>query len=248
MHSASSSSQEPTISLRHLHRIYHLAGEDIHAVNDVTLDMWPGYMTAVVGPSGSGKTTLLNLMAGLDHPTDGQVCVLGRDLNQMTERERLDFRLRRLSLIFQNFGLLPLLTARENVAVPLRMRKMRPREREKRVDQALAWVDLSDRAHHRPYELSGGEQQRVAIARALVEDPALVLADEPTGQLDSRTGRLIIDLLRRFATERGVALVIVTHDPQVMSEADMVHELRDGQLIRSHIRAGSVSPATGEGR
>jgi putative ABC transport system ATP-binding protein len=144
--------------------------------------------------------------------------------------------------------LLPLLTARENVAVPLRLRKMRPRERETRVDQALAWVDLSDRAHHRPYELSGGEQQRVAIARALVEDPALVLADEPTGQLDSRTGKLIIDLLRRFATERGVALVVVTHDPQVMSAADIVHELRDGRLIRSHVKAGVVPPAIGAGR
>jgi putative ABC transport system ATP-binding protein len=205
-------------------------------------------MTAVVGPSGSGKTTLLNLMAGLDRPSDGEVRVLGRDLNRMTERERLEFRLRRLSIIFQNFGLLPLLTARENVAVPLRLRKMRLRERETRVDQALAWVDLSDRAHHRPYELSGGEQQRVAIARALVEDPALVLADEPTGQLDSRTGKLIIDLLRRFATERGVALVVVTHDPQVMSAADIVHELRDGRLIRSHVKAGVVPPAIGAGR
>jgi ABC-type lipoprotein export system ATPase subunit len=230
MHSASSSAQEPTISLHHLHRIYHLGGEDIHAVNDITVDLWPGYMTAVVGPSGSGKTTLLNLMAGLDRPSDGEVRVLGRDLNRMTERERLEFRLRRLSIIFQNFGLLPLLTARENVAVPLRLRKMRPRERETRVDQALAWVDLSDRAHHRPYELSGGEQQRVAIARALVEDPALVLADEPTGQVDSEAADTIFDTLHPVNQQSGVNVIIVTHDHRIARRVPRAITIRDGYM------------------
>lgn len=240
---AYSSSREPVVSLSGVHRIYHLAGENIHAVNDVTLDVWPGQMTAVVGRSGSGKTTLLNLLAGLDEPTQGAVRVLGRDLDQMSEGERLDLRLNHLGFIFQSFGLMPLLDARENVGVPLRMRKLDPREREQRVSEALAWVGLSDRAHHRPYELSGGEQQRVAIARALAQGPELVLADEPTGQLDTRTGRRILDLLRRMVEERGVTLLVVTHDPQVMAEADIVHEMRDGRLIETRVKEGLAPPA-----
>ena len=232
-----STSAEPAISLQHVHRIYHLAGEDIHAVNDVTLDVWPQHMTAIIGRSGSGKTTLLNLIAGLDTPTEGTIHVLGKDLGQMSEREKLALRLHKLGFIFQTFGLIPLLSARENVGVPLRMRGLSPAEREARVEEALAWVGLSDRAHHRPYELSGGEQQRVAIARALAGEPELVLADEPTGQLDTRTGRRILDLLRRLVEERGVTLLIVTHDPQVMAEADIVHEMRDGQLVDSRVKA-----------
>ncbi len=238
-----STSLEPAISLHNVHRIYHLAGENIHAVNNVTLDVWPGYMTAVVGRSGSGKTTLLNLIAGLDEPTEGTITVLGRNLNTMDERDRLDLRLNKLGFIFQSFGLMPLLSAQENVGVPLRMRGMSPRERESRVDAALEWVGLTERAHHRPYELSGGEQQRVAIARAIAEGPDLVLADEPTGQLDTRTGRRILDLLRRLVEERGITLVIVTHDPQVMAEADIVHEMRDGALIETRFKENVQVPA-----
>lgn len=237
-----STSLEPAVRLEHVHRVYHLAGEDIHAINDVTLDIWPRRMTAIVGRSGSGKTTLLNLIAGLDKPTQGTIWVLGRNLAQLDERELLALRLHKLGFIFQSFGLMPLLSARENVGVPLRMRGLPPDEREARVDEALAWVGLSDRAHHRPYELSGGEQQRVAIARALAEDPQLVLADEPTGQLDTRTGRRILDLLRRLVEERGVTLLVVTHDPQVMAEADIVHELRDGRLVGTRVRDGVAVP------
>ncbi|GIV81276.1 MAG: ABC transporter ATP-binding protein [Anaerolineae bacterium] len=237
-----SSSLEPVVRLESVHRVYHLAGEDIHAINDVTLDIWPRRMTAIVGRSGSGKTTLLNLIAGLDKPTQGTVWVLGRNLNQLDERDLLALRLHKLGFVFQSFGLMPLLSARENVGVPLRMRGLPPAEREARVDEALAWVGLSDRAHHRPYELSGGEQQRVAIARALAEDPELVLADEPTGQLDTRTGRRILELLRRMVEERGVTLVIVTHDPQVMAEADIVHELRDGRLVGTRVKEGVGVP------
>ncbi len=237
-----STSAEPTISLEEVDRIYQLAGEDIHAVNRVSLDVWPEYMTAIVGRSGSGKTTLLNLIAGLDEPTGGDIWILGRKLAQMSERERLEMRLHRLGFVFQSFGLMPLLTARENVGVPLRMRAMNPHEREERVDEALDWVGLTERAHHRPYELSGGEQQRVAIARALAEGPELVLADEPTGQLDTRTGRKILDLLRRMVVERGITLLVVTHDPQVMAEADIVYELRDGMLVDSRIKDGVAVP------
>ena len=239
---ALSMTDQPAIRVEDLERTYHLEGEDIHAVNGVRMDIWPQQMTAIVGRSGSGKTTLLNLIAGLDEPTHGEVWVLGRKLREMNEKARLALRRETLGFIFQSFGLLPLLTAAENVSVPLRMRRLDRREREARVAEALDWVGLSRRAQHRPYELSGGEQQRVAIARALAEGPQLVLADEPTGQLDTRTGRKILDLLRRLVEERGVTLLVVTHDPQVMAEADFVHEMRDGMIVETRIKNGVSVP------
>ncbi len=243
-----SSGVEPVISTRELHRIYHLEGEDIHAVNNLTLDFWPNYVTAVVGRSGSGKTTLLNLVAGLDTPTQGEVHILGRRLSAMTERERLQMRLNEIGFVFQSFGLMPLLTAAENVSIPLRMRGAPPRERDAAVAEALEWVGLADRMKHRPYELSGGEQQRVAIARALASSPQLILADEPTGQLDTRTGRRILDLLRRLVEEREITIIVVSHDPQVMQEADVVHELRDGQMMETRIKEGIELPDGASGR
>jgi len=231
------SNQEMTgqvaIHVEDLTRVYHLEGEDIHAINGVTLDVEPQRMTAIVGRSGSGKTTLLNLIAGLDTPTRGEVWVLGQNLNRMAESARLALRRESLGFIFQSFGLLPLLTAAENVGVPLRMRNLDRQSREEHVAEALEWVGLTRRARHRPYELSGGEQQRVAIARAIASRPQIILADEPTGQLDSQTGRRILDLLRQLVNERGITLVIVSHDPQVMREADTVHELRDGRLLET---------------
>lgn len=241
------SSLEPIISVKDLHKIYHLAGEDIHAVNDVTLDVWEQYMTAIVGRSGSGKTTLLNLIAGLDQANEGEILILGRKLATMNEQEILDMRLHDIGFVFQSFGLMPLLSAAENVSVPLRMRKMPPGERKDRVEMALEWVGLADRAKHRPYELSGGEQQRVAIARALAAGPRLVLADEPTGQLDTRTGRRILELLRRLVEDEGITVVIVSHDPQVMQEADVVHEMRDGMMMETRIKEGITTPDGLEG-
>ncbi len=230
-------SQEPAIRVENLEHVYRLGSEDVHAINNVTLDIWPQQMTAIVGRSGSGKTTLLNLIAGLDTPTHGHVWVLGRRLDEMDETAKLALRRETLGFIFQSFGLLPLLTAAENVSVPLRMRHLDRQAREARVAEALDWVGLTRRARHRPYELSGGEQQRVAIARALAARPQIVLADEPTGQLDSQTGRRILDLLRRLVTERAITVVIVSHDPQVMREADIVHELRDGHLLNTRVKA-----------
>lgn len=227
----------PAIRVHDLTRTYHLEGEDIHAVRGVSLEVWPQQMTAIVGRSGSGKTTLLNLIAGLDDPTSGDVTVLEHPLSQMDETTRLRLRREVFGFVFQSFGLLPLLTAAENVSVPLRMRNMERGERETRVGEALEWVGLTRRAKHRPYELSGGEQQRVAIARALASRPQIILADEPTGQLDTQTGRRILDLLRRLVAERGITLLIVSHDPQVMKEADVVHELRDGALVETRLKA-----------
>jgi len=233
----SQAQQEPIIRVQHLHRIFQLGGADIHAVNDVSLEIFPGVMTAIVGRSGSGKTTLLNLIAGLDDPTQGEVWLDGDRLDQMSPQDRLVMRRDRIGFVFQTFGLLPLLSAEENIGVPLRMRRMPRGERQNRVAKALEWVALSDRARHRPYELSGGEQQRVALARAMAAHPRLILADEPTGQLDSQTGRLILDQLRRFVEEQQITVVVVSHDPQVMEEADVVHVLRDGRLVDTRYKA-----------
>jgi putative ABC transport system ATP-binding protein len=235
-------SGEPAISIEKLHRIYHLEGEDIHAVNDISIDIWHGFMTAIVGRSGSGKTTLLNLIAGLDNPTQGDIRILGRKLSSMNERERLNMRLHDIGFVFQSFGLMPLLTAEENVSIPLRMRGTMPSQRDALVRDALHWVGLQHRVKHRPYELSGGEQQRVAIARAIAAQPRFILADEPTGQLDTRTGRRILDLMRSLVQDLNITIVIVSHDPQVMQEADVVHELRDGHLMETRIKEGITLP------
>jgi putative ABC transport system ATP-binding protein len=223
--------ETPDIQVQDVERVYQLGSEQIHALNGITLSIPSRRMTAIVGRSGSGKTTLLNIMAGLDTPTHGDILVLGRGLSKMSETERLALRRETFGFVFQNFGLLPLLTATENVEVPLRMRKMSRQERDSRVQEALEWVGLFRRARHRPYELSGGEQQRVALARALAARPRIILADEPTGQLDSVTGLKILALMRRFVEEFGITTVIVSHDPQVMNEADVIHTVRDGRLI-----------------
>lgn len=223
------------IRTQNLERTYHLAGEDVHAVNKVSVSIAPGQMTVIAGPSGSGKTTFLNLVSGLDHPDAGEIWVDGARIDQLDERTRRTFRREKIGFVFQSFGLLPLLSAMENVGIPLRMRYMPRQERERRVIETLRWVGLADRAQHRSYELSGGEQQRVAIARALASEPRIIMADEPTGQLDSHTGQRIIDLLRRMVDERGVTALIVTHDAKVMRAADVVHEMRDGCLIESPV-------------
>lgn len=223
----------PIIRTRHLHRIYRSAGEEVHAINDVSLDIYPGQLTAIVGRSGAGKTTLLNLVSGLDAPDKGKVWINRHDLFAMSEADRLALRRKHIGFVFQNFGLLPLLTARENVSVPLRMRRMERQQREQRVTKALKWVGLEERMHHRPYELSGGEQQRVAVARALAAGPRIILADEPTGQLDTQTGRQVLQIMRDLARRLQITMVIVTHDDDVLRQADVIHEIRDGRLLET---------------
>ncbi|WP_322797379.1 ABC transporter ATP-binding protein, partial [Tepidiforma sp.] len=186
---------------------------------------------ALVGRSGSGKTTLLNLIAGLDRPTSGEVWVDGKRVDTMKDRELDALRRHRLGFIFQSFGLLPLLSARENVELPLRIAGVGYRERQRRVNEALAFVGLGRRAEHRPYELSGGEQQRVAIARALAGRPKLILADEPTGELDSATATAVFGLLRDLARVEGITIIACTHDRLVMEMAGRVEELADGRLV-----------------
>ena len=189
-----------------------------------------------MGRSGSGKTTLLNILAGLDRPTSGEVYFQEKRIDNMPERELTELRRHRLGFVFQSFGLLPLLSAQENVELPLRISGFRHSERQRRSKRALELVGLTRRANHRPYELSGGEQQRVAIARALTCDPVLILADEPTGELDSTTARAIFTLLRDLARDQGITVITCTHDRMVMDMADRVEELSDGHLVTGHQR------------
>ncbi len=227
------SHHDAVIQTKSLHRIYDTGSERVHAVQDVSLDIHTGQLTAIVGRSGAGKTTLLNLISGLDTPTQGTVHINGQNLFEMSESDRVQLRRQKIGFIFQSFGLLPLLSARENVGVPLRMMQLPGSEREERVEEALEWVGLAKRMSHRPYELSGGEQQRVAIARALAARPQIILADEPTGQLDTHTGKRVLKTMRDLAQRLNITLVIVTHDRLVMRAADMIHELRDGKHIDS---------------
>lgn len=223
----------PIIQTVAIHKVYRTPGQEVHAINNVSLDIYAGQLTAIIGRSGAGKTTLLNLISALDTPTEGKIYVEGRDISALNENDKVKLRREKIGFIFQNFGLLPLLTARENVGIPLRMRRMNSREREDRITEALEWVGLAKRMQHRPYELSGGEQQRVSIARALAARPDILLADEPTGQLDSHTGKRIINTMRELTNQLNITLVVVTHDPIVMASADIIHELSDGKLIES---------------
>lgn len=220
------------IRTENLYRTYHTSDIEVHAVNNISLTIPRARMTAIVGRSGAGKTTLLNLLSGLDEPTTGKVFIDQQDLYALRETERLALRRDRIGFVFQNFGLLPLLSAEENVSIPLRMQKVSHQQRQKRVSEALEWVGLRPRAKHRPYELSGGEQQRVAIARALAAQPEIIMADEPTGQLDSHTGRRILAIMRELV-QQGITMVIVTHDPQVQDAADLVYHLKDGAVESS---------------
>ncbi|WP_433719455.1 ABC transporter ATP-binding protein [Actinoplanes sp. CA-051413] len=203
----------------------------VHAVRGVSFMVARGELVAVRGRSGAGKSTLLNLIGGLDRPTAGRIEVAGRDVGGATERELLELRRTTIGFIFQSFGLIPILSAAENVGVPLRLARRRPAERDQRVAVLLELVGLGAHAAQRPYELSGGQQQRVAVARALANEPLLLVADEPTGQLDSDTGRSIMDLLRAVVDAHGMTVLVATHDTSLMDRADRVLTLRDGALV-----------------
>jgi putative ABC transport system ATP-binding protein len=203
----------------------------IHAVREIDLTVAAGQLLAVRGRSGSGKTTLLNLLGGLDRPTAGRVVVDGIEISSLSEDRLVEIRRRTIAFVFQSFGLIPILTAAENVEVPLRLVRAEPAARDRRVEELLELVGLHERARHRPHELSGGEQQRVAIARALANRPRLLLADEPTGQLDSETGHRIMLVLRSVVRAEGITAIVATHDPMMLDVADHVVELRDGRLV-----------------
>ena len=213
-----------------LTRVFTTPAGEVRAVDSVTLDIRAGELVVLQGRSGAGKTTLLTMLGGLDRPTAGRVELDGRDLASLDEAALRGLRSTRVASVFQTFGLLPVLSAAENVEVPLRIRRVPRAERERRVADALAAVDLSDHAAQRPGELSGGQQQRVGIARAIVAEPALLLADEPTGQLDSETGAAIMDLIVRLVADTGMAALVATHDAALAERADRVLRIHDGRL------------------
>jgi peptide/nickel transport system ATP-binding protein len=220
-----------TVATEGLSRSYETGAETVWALRDVSLNLPAGSLSVVVGPSGAGKTTLLNLIAGLDEPSAGSVSIAGDPLATMSPQEKTQLRRQEIGFVHQTIGLLPFLSVEENVGIPLRLLRLSHKERRARTSEALRLVGLSDRAGHRTYELSGGEQQRAAIARALVSQPSLMLADEPTGQLDSQTGAGIISLFREIVERTGITVVIASHDANVREAADRVYELRDGQLV-----------------
>jgi len=202
----------------------------VHALRGVSFTVDRGQLVALRGRSGSGKTTLLNIIGGLDDPTAGRVWVDGREINQMTERARLELRRNRVAFVFQAFGLVPMLSAAENIGIPLRIEGLRASERRKRVAAMLALTGLSSHAEHRPGELSGGQQQRVAIARALAGRPGVMIADEPTSQLDLETGRQIMELLLSVVRSEGITVLVATHDEALIDLADKVISLEDGSV------------------
>lgn len=224
------SSEGPVLEAMALTKIYPSGDGTIRAVDGVDLRVEKGSFSVVKGRSGSGKTTLLNLLGGLDHPTSGEVRLNGSVISELDESARATVRRHQIGFIFQSFGLLPMLTAAENIEVPMRLAKTEPGDRQARSRELLELVGLSDRAQHRPDELSGGEQQRVAIARALSNKPRLLLADEPTGQLDSRTGGDIVNVLAELVRTTGIAAFIATHDAAPLAHADQVLRLSDGKM------------------
>ena len=219
-----------------LGRDFRAGASVVHALRDVDLSVQNGTLTVVHGRSGSGKTTLLNMIGGLDRPTRGRVWVDGEEISTKGEDELVGLRRDKIGFVFQSFGLVPILTAAENIEVPLRLRKVEPGERSRRVRELLDLVGLAGRANHRPYELSGGEQQRVAICRALANRPRLLIADEPTAQLDSGNALTIMEFTRDLVATEGVSAVVATHDPLLLDVADAVVELHDGQLVAGDTR------------
>jgi putative ABC transport system ATP-binding protein len=218
------------ISAQGLTRVFGSGERAVSAVKGVTLDVFSGEFLAITGRSGSGKTTLLNLLSGLDQPTTGNVLFQGRDLTTLSEPDLLQLRRHEIGFVFQSFGLMPLLSALENVELPLHISGISWRERRQRALDALELVGLGPRARHRPYELSGGEQQRVSIARALVNGPKVVFADEPTGELDTATAMSIATILRDIAQQRGTTVVVATHDLTLAGMSSRTLELVDGAL------------------
>ena len=222
---------ELLVRVEGVHRIFRAGGREVHALQGVHLDIHAGEFVTLMGRSGSGKTTLLNLIGGLDQPTRGRVVYDGRDLKSFSQKELTRWRRTQVGFIFQAFALIPALTALENVELPLRISGTSPRKARARAMECLELVGLAKRAKHRSYELSGGEQQRVGIARALAARPRLLIADEPTGELDEATGRQIMSLFRSIIASENVAVCMTTHDPVASSYADIIYYLKDGVII-----------------
>jgi len=233
----------PAVKVVDVHKVYQLKGEEVHALRGVTLEIPRGEYISIMGPSGSGKTTLFNMVGGIDRPTKGDIFIDGVDLSKMPSKSMAWLRCRKIGYIFQTYNLIPVLSAKENVALPMIFLGVSKEERNKKAVELLNVVGLSDRIDHRPTELSGGQQQRVAIARSLANDPAIILADEPTGNLDLSTGFAIVQLLYRLKSERGTTIICATHDLKMIDISDRVIFLRDGAIENIEARRGLVLTA-----
>ena len=221
----------PSITTKDLIKVYRAGKSEVIALRGLDMQVGDGELVAVQGPSGCGKTTLLNLLGGIDRPTAGRIEVDGSNLVDLSDPELVRYRLQTVGFIFQFFNLVPTLTAEENVGLPMRLARKGPSGRAKRTNELLELVGMTKRAGHRPDELSGGEQQRIAVSVALANNPPLLLADEPTGELDTRTGQEILDLFRRLNQELRKTIVVVTHDPRVSQIAHRTLEIRDGKIL-----------------
>jgi putative ABC transport system ATP-binding protein len=222
---------EPLVRIEHLAKSYRRGRQVVPVLTDITLSVAAGDFTALMGPSGSGKSTLLNLIAGIDKPDRGVLRVAGLDITALSERELADWRAAHIGFIFQFYNLMPVLTAFENVELPLLLTSLSRRERRERAELTLAMVGLADRMDHTPGELSGGQQQRVAIARAIVTDPVLIAADEPTGDLDRVSATEVLDLMQRLNSELGKTIIMVTHDANAAAQARTIIHLEKGELL-----------------
>jgi len=231
--------EDRIVIARHLMKTYDSGGVEVHALRGLNIDVRKGEMVAIMGPSGCGKTTLLNCLSGIDDFTSGEVWIAGQRLSTLNDNAKTDFRAMKMGFIFQNYNLLPVLRTVENAELPLLVRGDEPKEARKKALEALAMVGLADESMKKPAELSGGQQQRVAIARALVNEPDIVFADEPTGNLDSETTQEVMDLVRRLHREKGRTFIIVTHDSRVGNQTQRVIVMRSGVIVKSFQPTGS---------
>lgn len=234
--------KSPVIRAEDITRDLKLGSHTVHALRGVNMEIFPNEMVGIIGPSGSGKSTLLGIIGGLDSPTDGLIEIDGVDITRMNENQLTDVRNQKIGFIFQFFNLIPTLTAWENVALPIEFAQTRRHQPNRRAKELLGMLGLGDRLHHRPNELSGGQQQRVAIARALANDPPILLADEPTGNLDSKSGAAVLAALKAIRDESGATVVLVTHDPKLATQMDRVLTLVDGTITadREEISAAEM--------
>jgi putative ABC transport system ATP-binding protein len=231
----------PALRAESISRTFGSGAGEVRACTDISIEVHPGELLVVRGKSGSGKTTLLNILGGLDRPSSGTVWIGEQDLTALNDSRLAEVRRGSIGYVFQTFGLVPVLSAAENIEVPLRIRGTDPAERDRKVAEMLELVGLAEHAAQRPYELSGGQQQRVGLARALVGEPDILLADEPTGQLDSRTAAAMMDLIDEVVKAKGIAAIISTHDPLLVARAHNVVELHDGRLAPRESRLGRHS-------
>lgn len=227
------------IELRNVWRTYEMGDTEVHALRGINLKVRKGEFVAIMGPSGSGKSTAMNMVGCLDIPTKGEVYLSGKNISHLHESDLAQIRGKKIGFIFQKFNLINTLSAKENIMLPMIFQGVPERERHKKAQELLKLVSLEERADHRPTELSGGQQQRVAIARSLAVDPEVILADEPTGNLDSKTGASVMDFLKKLHKEKGTTIVMVTHDEHIAHNAERIEFLRDGQIIETKHKSNS---------